>query len=145
MGENEREHLLNITYITGISQATGMCASDIAYTLQSLNMLGKKDGKCVLAIDHNVISNYVARVMESKHPRLEVDEEYLRWTPLVSNSMLMEEEWKTEQEVGAWVGKKQCLGMFSPSLICLTRMLGGLDVIYSNVCCVLGHLLSLCV
>ena len=88
-------------FTTGISQATGMCASDIAYTLQSLNMLGKKDGKCVLAIDHTVISNYLAKMNDMKSARLEVDEEYLRWTPLVSNSMLMEEEWKTEQEVCA--------------------------------------------
>ena len=94
-------------FITGISQATGMCATDIAYTLQSLNMLGKKDGKCVLAIDHNVINSYVAKMRDAKHPRLEVDEEYLRWTPLVSNSMLMEEEWKTEQEVCAIRGESR--------------------------------------
>ena len=76
-----------------------MCANDIAQTLHLLKMIGRKDGKCVLAVDRNAIVEYITRISTSKCPRLAVDEESLRWTPLISNSMLLEEERKTEQEV----------------------------------------------
>ncbi|XP_038060368.1 histone acetyltransferase KAT6B-like isoform X2 [Patiria miniata] len=91
-GENRR-----IT-IKSISRATGMCPHDIASTLQSLRMIGKKDDRVVLKLRHKVINDHKAKVARSC--RIELDEDCLRWTPLVVSGMaIMEEEKEVKREV----------------------------------------------
>lgn len=55
--------------------------------------------RIVLAIDKELIDNYMAKLEAKKHLRLKLDPDCLRWTPLISNFNISEEEKKAEKEV----------------------------------------------
>ena len=55
--------------------------------------------RIVLAIDKELIDNYMAKLEAKKHLRLKLDPDCLRWTPLISNYNISEEEKKAEKEV----------------------------------------------
>ncbi|ESP04027.1 hypothetical protein LOTGIDRAFT_110219 [Lottia gigantea] len=83
--------------IKAISKSTGICACDIALTLQNLNLISKKDGKVVIVKNDKMIEEYLEKSKKVK--RLEIDSECLRWTPLITTHQLQEEEEKVENEV----------------------------------------------
>ncbi|XP_046567397.1 histone acetyltransferase KAT6A-like isoform X3 [Haliotis rubra] len=86
--------------IKAISRATGMCPHDVAGTLQQLTFMVKKDGKIVISVNRKKIQEYMDKLKLKAHQRLELDAECLRWTPLISNQTLLEEEKRAEKEVG---------------------------------------------
>lgn len=57
------------------------------------------DFRVVLALNKELIENYMAKLESKKHLRVEPDQECLRWTPLISNYNISEEEKKAEKEV----------------------------------------------
>ena len=59
--------------------------------------------RVVISVDKKLVSGHMERLQNSKHKRLVVDEDSLRWTPLVSSQSLMEEEKQTEHEVTYFV------------------------------------------
>ncbi|XP_062926356.1 histone acetyltransferase KAT6B [Mobula hypostoma] len=84
--------------IKGISRETGMCPHDIAMTLQQLKMIDKQQCKFVIIRRQKLIQEHVGKL--HTNPRLnEVDQESLRWTPLVvSSAAASEEEMEAEKE-----------------------------------------------
>lgn len=61
-----------------------MCVHDIAATLQDLNVIDMNTAEdVVLSLDIDVLDRHMSRVESSKH-RLTIDEECLRWTPVIS-------------------------------------------------------------
>ncbi|XP_071106625.1 histone acetyltransferase KAT6B-like isoform X1 [Haliotis cracherodii] len=86
--------------IKAISRSTGMCPHDVAGTLQQLTFMIKKDGKIVISVNRKKIQEYMDKLKLKAHQRLELDAECLRWTPLISNQTLLEEEKRAEKEVG---------------------------------------------
>ncbi|KAK3090335.1 hypothetical protein FSP39_011013 [Pinctada imbricata] len=85
--------------IKGISRQTGMCPHDIAHSLQLLNMVAKKEEKIVIAIDKDLINEHMTKLEGKKHLRIALDQDCLRWTPLISNYAISEEERKAENEL----------------------------------------------
>ncbi|XP_052068323.1 histone acetyltransferase KAT6B-like isoform X3 [Mytilus californianus] len=85
--------------IKAIARESGMSAQDVAITLHDLKMLVPQDGKVVLALNKELIDNYMAKLESKKHLRVEPDQECLRWTPLISNYNISEEEKKAEKEL----------------------------------------------
>ncbi|VDI64229.1 histone acetyltransferase MYST4 [Mytilus galloprovincialis] len=85
--------------IKAIARESGMSAQDVAITLHDLKMLVPQDGKVVLALNKELIENYMAKLESKKHLRVEPDQECLRWTPLISNYNISEEEKKAEKEL----------------------------------------------
>uniref|UniRef100_A0A4W3IH75 histone acetyltransferase n=1 Tax=Callorhinchus milii TaxID=7868 RepID=A0A4W3IH75_CALMI len=85
--------------IKGISRETGMCPHDIAMTLQQLRMIDRRDCKFVIIRREKLIQQHVERLQVN--PRInKVDQESLRWTPLVvSSAAVSEEEREAEKEV----------------------------------------------
>ncbi|XP_057314256.1 histone acetyltransferase KAT6A-like [Hydractinia symbiolongicarpus] len=82
------EYLYNHMYdkavtIKSISLATGMDPHDIAATLQQLNVVQLRNGKVTIVINERVIGDQMAKVKLQK--RIAIDEEALRWTPLVQS------------------------------------------------------------
>jgi len=69
--------------IKAISQATGMDPHDIASTLQSLEVVQVRNGKVTIVINERVIADHMAKLKQQK--RVPIDEEALRWTPLVQS------------------------------------------------------------
>lgn len=69
--------------IKSISQGTGMDPHDIAATLQQLNLVQLRNGKVTIVINQRVMSEHMAKVKAQK--RVPIDEEALRWTPLVQS------------------------------------------------------------
>ncbi|XP_067876723.1 histone acetyltransferase KAT6B isoform X2 [Heterodontus francisci] len=84
--------------IKGISRETGMCPHDIAMTLQQLKMIDKQHCKFVIIRRHKLIQEHVGKL--HSNPRVnDVDQESLRWTPLVvSSAAVSEEEMEAEKE-----------------------------------------------
>ncbi len=79
-----------------------MTAFDIVATLHELGMLAVRDSaKCVLRVDRDAISAYMTRTEQRRLRRVTLDDECLRWTPVVSTQMLLEEERQAEAEVSA--------------------------------------------
>ena len=54
-----------------------------------------------IAVNEHVMEEYFERQRVRRFPRIDLDEECLRWTPLVSSAMLDEEERRAEIQVGA--------------------------------------------
>ncbi|XP_069741361.1 histone acetyltransferase KAT6B isoform X2 [Narcine bancroftii] len=84
--------------IKGISRKTGMCPHDIAMTLQQLKMINKQQCKFVIIRRQKLIQEHVGKL--HTNPRVnEVDQESLRWTPVVIPSAVpSEEEVEAERE-----------------------------------------------
>ena len=82
-----------------MGKETGMTSFDIVSTLHSLGMFGVKDRKCVLKIDRKAVDEYIVRTEKRRALRIELDSECLRWTPVVSTQMLLDEERQAEAEV----------------------------------------------
>ena len=55
--------------------------------------------RVVILVDKKLLSDHMEKLNTSKHKRLSLDEDSLRWTPLISSQALMEEEKQTENEV----------------------------------------------
>ncbi|XP_066304152.1 histone acetyltransferase KAT6B-like isoform X2 [Branchiostoma lanceolatum] len=83
-----------------ISEATGMCPHDIAATLQSLNMVTRKEDRVMIRVRKRLVEEHMARLESAAERRAEVDPDALRWSPLiVSNTAILEEEKSAEREV----------------------------------------------
>ena len=62
-----------------------MCAHDIASTLQELHMIDVNTaGEVIICLNLKVIAEHMAKLKASTSRQYVIDEEYLRWTPLVS-------------------------------------------------------------
>ncbi|XP_078316982.1 uncharacterized protein LOC111118300 isoform X4 [Crassostrea virginica] len=85
--------------IKGMSRGTGMCPHDIAHSLEMLNMVAQKDDKIVIAINKDLVKEHMEKLEAKKHLRIELDQDSLRWTPLISNYAISEEERKAESEL----------------------------------------------
>ena len=55
--------------------------------------------RVVILVDKKLLTDHMEKLNTSKHKRLSLDEDSLRWTPLISSQALMEEEKQTENEV----------------------------------------------
>ncbi|XP_065219817.1 histone acetyltransferase KAT6A-like isoform X2 [Planococcus citri] len=72
------------TSIDDISEETGIMSHDIAYTIQSLDMVRQlSDGKVIFVMDWPMIESYCEKAAQSK-TRIRIDPERLIWTPLIS-------------------------------------------------------------
>lgn len=85
--------------IKGMSRATGMCPHDIAHSLEMLNMVAQKDDKIVIAVNKDLVKEHMEKLEAKKHLRIDLDQDCLRWTPLISNYVISEEERKAETEL----------------------------------------------
>ncbi|XP_072347753.1 histone acetyltransferase KAT6B isoform X4 [Scyliorhinus torazame] len=94
--------------IKGISRETGMCPHDIARTLQQLKMIDKQHCKFVIIRRKKMIQEHVGKL--HSNPRVnEVDQESLRWTPLVvSSAAVSEEEMEAEKEAEQLMEQASC-------------------------------------
>ncbi|XP_051897548.1 histone acetyltransferase KAT6B [Pristis pectinata] len=94
--------------IKGISRETGMCPHDIAMTLQQLKMIDKQQCKFVIIRRQKLIQEHVGKL--HTNPRVnEVDEESLRWTPLVvPSAATSEEEMEAEKEAEQLMEQASC-------------------------------------
>ena len=62
-----------------------MCPHDIASTLQELGMIEVNTaGDVVIALNQKLITDHLSKQKASTTPQYVIDEEYLRWTPLVN-------------------------------------------------------------
>ncbi len=87
------------SFSTAMSKETGMTAFDIVATLRMMGMLGSRDARCVLRVDRTSVDDYMSRTAKRRAQRIELDPDCLRWTPVVSTQMLLEEERQAEAEV----------------------------------------------
>lgn len=106
--------------IKSISQGTGMDPHDIAATLQQLNLVQLRNGKVTIVINQRVMSEHMAKVKAQK--RVPIDEEALRWTPLVQSgnpSQIMKDaNLSSDDENGEQVdGKKETNGIDTESTL----------------------------
>ena len=63
----------------------------------------------MILVDKKLVNDHMEKLNASKHKRLTVDEDSLRWTPLISSQVLMEEEKQTEKEVCMLEGNMRSL------------------------------------
>jgi len=117
--------------IKSISQGTGMDPHDIAATLQQLNLVQLRNGKVTIVINQRVMSEHMAKVKAQK--RVPIDEEALRWTPLVQSgnpSQIMKDaNLSSDDENGEQVdGKKETNGIDTESTLnsCTVKVSHGL-------------------
>ena len=82
-----------------MSKETGMTAFDIVTTLYAMGMFGMKEKKYVLKINRKSVDEYMAKTEKRRALRIKLDAECLRWTPVVSTQMLLDEERQAEAEV----------------------------------------------
>ncbi|XP_069609100.1 histone acetyltransferase KAT6B isoform X2 [Ranitomeya imitator] len=83
--------------VKGVSQATGMCPHDIATTLQHLNMIDKRGDRFVIILRENLMESCMLKV--KSQPRVNVlDQDCLRWTPIISANAAVSEEEQEMQE-----------------------------------------------
>ena len=71
----------------------------LLYDLQIVILILYLVSRVVISVDKQLVNGHMERLQNSKHKRLVLDEDSLRWTPLVSSQSLMEEEKQTEHEV----------------------------------------------
>ncbi|XP_073542173.1 histone acetyltransferase KAT6B isoform X1 [Phyllobates terribilis] len=84
--------------VKGVSQATGMCPHDIATTLQHLNMIDKRGDRFVIIRQENLMESWMLQV--KSQPRVNVlDQDCLRWTPIISTNAAASEEEQEMQEM----------------------------------------------
>lgn len=93
--------------LTDVSKETGMYCQDIALALQLLGFIKYVPGedctnRAVIAVDWGKVDKHMERVAKSK-TRIPIDNECLRWTPLVPAAVNPFREPKSdeEKEVGA--------------------------------------------
>lgn len=53
----------------------------------------------MIAINKDLVKEHMEKLEAKKHLRIELDQDSLRWTPLISNYAISEEERKAESEV----------------------------------------------
>ncbi|ELT92280.1 hypothetical protein CAPTEDRAFT_224752 [Capitella teleta] len=82
-----------------ISETTGVCPHDIADCLTSLRMLTVENKRIRVRINESVVQSHLAKQRSRPYARIHIDDESLRWTPLVSSAMLDEEERKAEDSL----------------------------------------------
>ena len=82
-----------------MSKETGMTAFDIVTTLHSLEMFGMQEKKCVLKVNRKSVEEHMVKTEKRRALRIKLDAECLRWTPVVSSQMLLDEERQAEAEV----------------------------------------------
>ncbi|XP_052262830.1 histone acetyltransferase KAT6B-like isoform X5 [Dreissena polymorpha] len=83
--------------IKGISRQTGMCPQDITQTLHLLNMIKCQNDKVVVMVNRPLVDNHMDKLRNSQ--RQDLNDDALKWTPLISSQCLLEEEKNTEKEV----------------------------------------------
>lgn len=54
----------------------------------------------MIAVNKKLISDHMEKLAARQHQRIELDQECLRWTPLISSHVISEEERRAESEVG---------------------------------------------
>jgi len=87
IAEYLHDHLSNKSVtIKSISDATGMDPHDIAATLQQLNLVQLRNGKVTIVVNPKVMDGQMEKVRAQK--RVPIEEEALRWTPLVQTAPL---------------------------------------------------------
>ncbi|GAB1603151.1 histone acetyltransferase KAT7-like, partial [Argonauta hians] len=84
--------------IKAISRATGMDPHDVASALTALNMVVKQGERVVILVNRKLIREHMQRLKTKLRHRIDVDPDYLRWTPLISTQLLLEEEKRAEKE-----------------------------------------------
>lgn len=55
--------------------------------------------RIVICVDKNLLKEHMDKLKAKQHERRKLDDEGLRWTPLISTNTLAEEEKKLEKEV----------------------------------------------
>ncbi|XP_032868485.1 histone acetyltransferase KAT6B [Amblyraja radiata] len=94
--------------IKGISRETGMCPHDIAMTLQQLKMIDKQQCKFVIIRRQKLLQEHVGKLNTTPRAN-KVDQESLRWTPLVAPSTVAsEEEMEVEKEAEQLMEQASC-------------------------------------
>ncbi|XP_052262827.1 histone acetyltransferase KAT6A-like isoform X2 [Dreissena polymorpha] len=83
--------------IKGISRQTGMCPQDITQTLHLLNMIKCQNDKVVVMVNRPLVDNHMDKLRNSQ--RQDLNDDALKWTPLISSQCLLEEEKNTEKEL----------------------------------------------
>lgn len=61
--------------------------------------------RIVIAVNKELVKEHMEKLEAKKHLRIDLDQDCLRWTPLISNYVISEEERKAETEVGMRVCK----------------------------------------
>ncbi|XP_073437151.1 histone acetyltransferase KAT6B isoform X3 [Dendrobates tinctorius] len=84
--------------IKGVSQATGMCPHDITNTLQHLNMIDKRGDRFVIILRKNLMESCLLKVKSQLRVNV-LDQECLRWTPIISTNVVVCEEEQEMQEM----------------------------------------------
>lgn len=65
-----------------------MCPHDIAATLQDLRMVDRNTADdVIISLDLTAIDSHMAKINRPGITRLSIDEEYLRWTPVISSHL----------------------------------------------------------
>lgn len=59
----------------------------------------------MIAVNKELVKVHMEKLEAKKHLRIDLDQDCLRWTPLISNYVISEEERKAETEVGTCVCK----------------------------------------
>lgn len=60
---------------------------DITYTLQSLNVVVEQNENLIICVDWNLVDAHMKKINSSKH--IVIEEECLRWTPLMPASSIL--------------------------------------------------------
>lgn len=81
--------------IEEISKATGMNVHDIASTLQTFSMISYKEEEAESKYDIEIEKKYL-NLLEKQ--RLKVDEDCLRWTPLIAPSSISSQDGEEEDD-----------------------------------------------
>ena len=90
--------------MTGISADTGMCPHDIASTLQELYMIDNNTADdVVLSINSDLLIQHNNKITSSR--QLHIDEDCLRWTPVISTHNQSSPASSPDKSVGAVVSQ----------------------------------------
>lgn len=76
-----------------------MCPHDVGQALHQLKMVAQKEKKIVIAVNKDLINEHMSKLETKKHLRIPLDPDSLRWTPLISSHVIVEEEKLAESEV----------------------------------------------
>lgn len=109
-------------FFTGISADTGMCPHDIASTLQELYMIDSNTADdVVLSIDSELLSQHQHKMLAAG-VLLHIDEDCLRWTPVVSTHNQSSPASSPDKSVGAVVSDSIKLVPHEPTSMFLYRL-----------------------
>nr|XP_006002901.2 PREDICTED: histone acetyltransferase KAT6A [Latimeria chalumnae] len=101
--------------IKKLSKLTGICPQDITSTLHHLGMLDFRGDRFAIIRREKLIHDQMAKLQANPRP-IEVDQECLRWTPvIVSNSVVSEEEEDDDdEEEGKGTPESDCKELVKP-------------------------------